>query len=913
MSEFALIAIRFIEFDSEQIRQHGKLKEQGLELNLISLKYFKTLKAILNVENVPPLFDNLFAWYNCPVLEIPNAILARVTTSKGSSGLLPNIANFWDQLLANASDQPGLTEISRLPQELYNVVLGLVKTAYRHGPTLSDVLVNVIMHLRAVCMRIDHRYLLMVEKQAPSLSIDLSRRLLDGVADAYADLVLLDRDAAWPVLRVAVGEVPDAELDQLPGLVAYAYRFRMCLKCAKEGRMELRVQGVETIANNLLAAYKKFIEPNVAALAFELPIVRYLISFIRTSKIVDYVLGVDSHPQLISRLGHIIGFLAVTKSYEPEDVDKLWQSMTSSHDMRTVEAIVWMLQPIYGLMEERCLIRFCEKFSEVPLADFDEKMINFCRQVLSAAANKHAQRYTDEPLDTAPYQVILRLIRHGSASDEIPGQRKMLMRNFGYEQMGILLKMGPSTNDKQLMYAECMQDIAEKQPNALGSIYAIDAMLGQPPIRPEQLEYLVENFDFTNVIIAELAHTVSREMTSATLEPEFIARLRLVEGIIQHLPETLTIELSESLWHTLLLAPNLTLVCRNYSWATLSKIVSEARAKNSYLDRCLSDYLSQLPVESYTEEFLKFLEKSVNYECRIDPPPPAAKDGVVVIPGVDRIWHVMLTAPSHTIEMGAIALIIKLFLDFSIMLRAAEPAIVATHIWLVNRCISGLSNAASQLKSYSDGTMSGEDEPMVIVASDTEIQTQELRFSRSLLLLKDFVQAVRSRPRYRNIKPISSGPNGQGGATNGDLICLSFQTFEDGKRGEVRKLQIGELETASNLAERLVGLTGWSKFDTVVGGGRLKLLEEGSKTLQDLRVGKTGMLLVRKAVDAVDVQNIAVNREPQEASAIDQAILQHFQAFYEYLGFEERLSRDVSNCLFHNNLVDANSGRYSIS
>src|SRR5699024_4630035 len=108
------------------------------------------------------------------------------------------------------------------------------------------------------------------------------------------------------------------------------------------------------------------------------PVVSYLVSFLREHKIVDYILGIDSHPQLISRSYNIVGFLIVTSTYTDLDTDTIWKTVIESQDPRTVAEVLVMFKKTFHMHQLEALLYLCSKLLDLPLDCFDARMIEYC-------------------------------------------------------------------------------------------------------------------------------------------------------------------------------------------------------------------------------------------------------------------------------------------------------------------------------------------------------------------------------------------------------------------------------------------------------------------------------------------------------------------------------------------------------
>ena len=258
--------------------------------------------------------------------------------------------------------------------------------------------------------------------------------------------------------------------------------------------------------------------------------------------------------------------------------------------------------------------------------------------------------------------------------------------------------------------------------------------------------------------------------------------------------------------------------------------------------------------------------------------------------GADLLWHLSLVAPPGTIERKTIHMLVSLYLDSPGIQYASQSVIEAMHIEVVERCIRQLTVAASKLKAFSDGTSSGEDEPMVIVASEGEVHSQRLDFTRSLLILREFVQGVRSRPVHSPSAPARMQVLRDSQDAKGDIIRIRYQSFSGGTNTGIHSIDVGELETIDDLSHRLIKLTGFSKFIAIAGGQKLDLSGNSQLTLRDMKFDQMGLLIIKKAQDADPL--------PESGSApglrpLEVEVMEHFSELYELLDMEESLAKEV--------------------
>ena len=305
----------------------------------------------------------------------------------------------------------------------------------------------------------------------------------------------------------------------------------------------------------------------------------------------------------------------------------------------------------------------------------------------------------------------------------------------------------------------------------------------------------------------------------------------------------------------------------------------------------MTDYLPRLDAENLNERILHFAENSVLYEMHMNQPRDEQDQNVVSLPGINRVWRFVMECPTGTVVNEATNWIIKQYLDHDIVLRCPRRVVEATHLSLVARCLSEVFSAAAKLKSFSDGTISGEDESMIVVAPEEEVRTEELRFTRSLLFLRQFLLGVKCRPRYSPPLSIESRPPKKPFQDRGEEVTIKYEVGAVPGRSTSslqKTLVIGDQNTVDELAMYLSDLTGFTQF-TGVSGGQIMSLTGNQTTIKDSTVG-IGLLLIQKVPDTPEKEPVSTT---PSASSMDAHVMDHFKEFYDLLDLDDHLSKEV--------------------
>ncbi|RHZ67719.1 putative ubiquitin C-terminal hydrolase [Aspergillus thermomutatus] len=891
---FALLGFRLMRLDILTLKQLAENTDMQA-LDLMSRTYLPALGWILQLHSIP-FYRAMERAHGSEIVDLVVQLNIRIAFLP--IGTIHLLSEYAACLLALVS-RPQWSQLSSSLVHSISIVQNIMdsgieqwKIREEESTAESASFPLFLKHVYQFARDIDGKYQVHIAKKLPWVTSDTSESILRCISSIY---LAISRDSSFTsqVAKDLSIELPEhISQDERAWIIYYAWRFAVLKKHIKDGRMELRVHGIETMQADLVNVWRQYIQNNPTGT--EHPLVRFLVGFLRENKIVDYIVGVDSHPQLISRSGNVVGFLIVTSTYGDIDTDTIWKTVTQSQDPRTVSEVLGMLTRTFHMHSalSPALLYLCSKLLELPLAQFDARMVEFCEQLLYQVREKQGERNRhDLPdashVDAVPLRLCVRLIRESAAFEEFSVEHKAFLQRFASSQLSSLISVGLSESDKMETYERCIQDIAEMNQFTVGSIQALNALL--PGYDTQEIRKLATDFDLTALVIAEMVHTVDMKQTDfadSFSKNAFISRIQLLARIIDKVPDSITADLADVLWRKVLVSQTLVEQGRRAVWDMLCELVRRSPKRNPFVERCIQEYLPELSPNDYSPELLAFAKQAVNYEVRFNPPPIAKENEVVSIPGLDRIWNFILTAPPGSIETDATNFAIEVYLDHGVINRSPRSAVEATHIALVDRCVEQLKSAAAQLKSSIGDTVDGTDESMLGDLSGGESRADAIRFSRSLLFLRQFLQGLRTRPQYS--PPQNSPPGLPDHPVKGELVEIRYQTFNGSAQSKFRSLRIGDLATATELVEKLVQLTGFSKFSTITGGRRLDLLEKPDLTIRELKIG-SGLLLIRKNADSREV--VSTGRRPSLTS-VDSEVLKHFDDLYDLLNLQDHLARE---------------------
>ena len=874
------------------MKTYGTATESEASIEPLSKAYLPTLAWLLSYRDIQ-FYEVLRLSREFSVPNLVSAVMDLLASD--DIDIMHHLSTFVDQIATHIIKRPALSPtflqaiviISQFARSGNERVLCAAGDQYRNSPQLS----RINDKAAGFFVKVDALLRTGITKQLPWLTIENSPDLLRTVSRSLQ--CILEQDAALGKrmaedLGLEISEVPTEESSDI---VAYAWKFSVLRKYITLGRMELRVYGVETMQQDLVHVWKCHIQYNADCMT--VPLVRYLVGFLQSTKMVEYIVGVDSHPQLINRSANLVGFLCVTSTYTDADTDTIWRTVTLSQDPRTVADVLNLLRSILSMSQLSSTLYLCEKLLDISIERFDARMVDFAHELLNAIRHKsqHPNR-GEEVVNVLPFRLCIRLIRDSSATQTCPPEQKRSLQTFGSEQLDSFLRtFNVSMQDKNDLWRLCVEDIAAKNSFATGSLYALQAWVAhQPSI---DVPNLANDFNLTNLLITDLIHLVQSAWAIsadvASLDNALRARLWMLSHLIACSPRTITGDLSELLWTELLASRELPQSIRDYAWVMLSERIHLCRSeRNDFFDTFIAEYLPKLGQDDFSAKILEFVQQSVLYEAAFEKLFSTEEENIVSIPGIDRVWRFIMQAPPGTVEIDATNWVIKQYLDHEIVLHQPNAVITATHLTLVERCVKEVVAAAARLKSFTDGTISGEDEPMVIIASEAEIRADEMRFDRSLLFLRQFLHGMKTRPRYSPPPTSEPGLPRKSFEDRGSIMQMKYQCQASNRNNPMIHFTMGSLNTADELGQYLVEMTGFTQFSCFAGGRKVQLFENKT-TLQDMRIGP-GLLLIQKVPNTLE--KLPKTRR-LSVSVVDTKVMDHFDELYDLLDLDERLSREV--------------------
>lgn len=900
-SNFARLTVLILRSDLPQMESYSEDSDPRNIKDPLSRSYINTLGYILHYRDVP-LYHRLRHAHESLFANLISSLVDRLADPEGPD-MLALLHDYISCLAVTLPKKPSLVHSFRAALFLAGQFAHSLhdRQAFRADDKYLNA--EVLTYIRQKCLQLfqaaDEILQTAITKQLSWLTIDSSPALLSILSQVMDHLGNQIPDFGFELLAAA--GVDQAELgDERPrSLFYYAWRFKTLRKYMMNGRMELRVHGIDTMQADLVDVYRDHVRDNQTYAVN--PLVQFFLKFLQNNKIIEYIIGVDSHPQLISRSNNIIGFLSVTGYYSNAETDTIWQTVTDSHDPRIVTEVLQLLKSIFqtgATLDD--LHYMCDKLLALPLEKTDQRILDFATDLFFCIRDKTRTTpgFATQSLYGNIFKVCVRLLRDICVAENPSSDRFARIRHVASDLLTQMLRPlhigGPTadgTEQQEETWEALVADVKDNSPYATGSIQALNSWLYV--MDAEAVDQVVQKFDYTEALAANTKH-ISESLLgggpylSTTIESDSEVRLMAFGLIITRTPESLTADTLESFWTSLFTAPQLPEIVRLKAWETLTNVIRPGPSMpNLVIDYIIADYLPRVEPRDMTRTYLTFLQHAVGYESRLRSPLAVPEGEVVTIPGIERLWQVILETPSQEVQIAATDFVIKQYLDHPLITRRPKASIEATHLWLVDRCVQQVMASATRLKSITDSASSTADG--IVMINSSEVQVEDTRFDRSLTFLRRFLEGIKSRPRYSPLPETDFDRLQDTFQTRGDVFTANLQIFGSNRISESpRDIPLGTTNTGGELWQYMADLTGFAQFSIIIGGRKVSLKDEKA-TLNELKIGQ-GRIMIHKAPGS---EEHGPADKFRAATPVDSKVMDHFGELYELLDADERLARQV--------------------
>lgn len=687
----------------------------------------------------------------------------------------------------------------------------------------------------------------------------------DQTAKTLADELLDIEDHGSPTTSSPAITEASAEHDKyrqytdlLPVLVANAWKFKLLRKYIVKGRMELRVMSISFMDSALVSLHQEYNTVDSG----RHPVLRYLADILLHGRVIDYIISADSHPQLISRSGNIVGFLVVTERWMDSQADAVWNTVSRSPDPRVVAATMTMLRSIIGLMTPSDQLYLCMKIHELPIESFTLDVLRFLRELTVKLLDRHpAVDWSLRDYTARPWNVCIRLIQDTAPHDGVT-KHDLDLHEEADEQLRLLARNIPEP-EQRVIYERCLEHIAGRSRSATGSVRVFFILTSFSA----SMSFLTSNENMVRQVLEEIPAYVQTEAKGHPHRYQLQAlkyRLELLALFVCRIGKVVPEDLYNTLWDHVVGSRALSNSARDSAWAQLLDAI-KLSPNNEFCHQLVTEYVPTMHPQFYTSGLYEFVAAYkfplVRKTIQLDD----KAYSLLQIPGGDLLWSLALYSPEGTIEKMAACELAKRYTQITQSRNITLPEVEVAHIELVEQCMRELRSAYTTL--HHDDSLDQQD--------------SRLRFGRVLMFQKQMLELVRQKPEFNRARRADSKVESmEVDIPNAVTIRYHF----DGHR---QSMAIAPDDTIDDLHRRLCRATGCLKINLYAGGQRLDTAQRAHVSIADAKID--GQLLVQ-AIQRGD-RTHAVATPTAGYSEFETNLVKHFDEMFGWMEANDATSQ----------------------
>jgi ubiquitin carboxyl-terminal hydrolase 34 len=760
-------------------------------------------------------------------------------------------------------------------------------------PEVVSLLVN-IFHL------IDSKLHQDLNKQNDPLNCDFRRDFLLSIPNLLRQIMELDENMRHEFSNSIIGSTELLEPMDYSLVAGVAWKIKLLKQFICSGRMELRVLGTDWMATELVSFFNghKGDSQDIRS-TFILPIFQCIARILVAENIVDYIVSVSSHPQIVNRSYNIIGFLVVTNNFTQQKADLVWDTLLTSQDPRMVAALFGALSNVTRTLtntdEELYL---CKKVVEKPLPFFGADAAQFIQTLLGKFKDSPMQSSFDPDARRHVMQLCIGLLCQCSEPSSFTSSTRRVFED-AVATLNLLSPVTPA-DVRHDIYRDCtigLQNTSTQAPLML-SIFTI------LKFHQDDVEFLTGDLDLLNITMEAFSQQVVEwKMAGQELHPTLLReglerRLELVLYLFFNVPQPAQSAVTLRFWNHLVGRDAVNTEAREFAWQVLDLSISRLPQlkQQEIFDLLYKSYLPKLTAGDYVRSFIDFVEKITRYKLR--------KEAVIgkhdtadmlTLPGLELMWTVVLSAPNSSGPEKAMKFLTSLFLEKHQMQRFSNLPLDQIHVSLVHKCINTMDNAFMRHRKLRDNV----ERDSMDAADPVKVQNDTVAFCRVTNLLLMMLQFIRNHPDLsKPLPPVESSlPSKNEEPTVestiiGDEIRIPYEVHK--LKGETignQWLNMDDLATRKELHSRIASEYGLGKFKAIWGGAYISLLDDPLQTIRDFGAVSKGRLIVKEISSNTVPENL--NTTLRSKSQFELELLQSFDTVYKFMDSYDAISKST--------------------
>jgi hypothetical protein len=834
-----------------------------------------------------------------------------ITEFLNESNRLWYLVNFTDLLLQNVQNDKSLeVTLAASIKLVTSITVTLTNWSTDAHPLRNTKAISTYLH--GLMLRIDQTLTANIEKQGKYLSLALRQKLVQYATILLPYIARTDEQVG-ELLSALLGHASESDFEIMVPL----WHIKIARTYITKGRMDLRVAGASLLSDELdrICYQHGHMDPGTGNLY---PGLRRIAQTLIDQKLLDAILGVDSHEQIIAQSRGIAKYLIITKDHGHELLDLIWNTIINGQNPGTVRATTELLGYLLNSPEEEALIMsiedihyVCEKILTSPPMilgpGFLETVSNLFRP-LSLIFRSSSNTTAIEELATNSFSLYLGLI--GIARKSSNNQSDYLLQLCRYA----LLNLAPIIPEfrRNAFYSSCLDAIRTRSFDADFVFDAMNAIFGAVNGRNcnwkdclQDLNMLIQELNLTEILIGDMQSFVSERLQvdqsdDPLLLEYFKARVTFLLLLIEKQPDCVTDTNFDIIWNCLVRDGTSNSV-RGIVWDGLIHLVKNTHEiGNKFLNRIITETLPNVHPDHFTTPFMNFLKFVVQYleiQRRRNNIP---RDNSPTVGVIELVWRLLIETNDETAYQLSSDYLATFYLDPIFFGTVPLEEMVSTHVEFARRCLSYLESAFTELSDQQK--QSSSDVELLTPIDKDKGHPPGIRFRRVVTLLGKMVSFIQRTKIFKEDLPaLASLPPSPPDCNQ--KFRIKFQV-EDGD--QPLELELGRLETRYELDSRLRQLTGIPILELTSGDRCTRLLERPMQTL--------GVFLGNNEDEILKIRGLYPEFRPWYTAGIsmyssprtrlERTIIGNFSTFYKFLWQNDNISQLVCSPRLKSNILE---------
>jgi ubiquitin carboxyl-terminal hydrolase 34 len=825
-----------------------------------------------------------------------------LNTDAGIKGL----AKYFYLSVDRFDENPAFVEIAIHSLHIVNTAVTLGHHSFTIDQNLAPHCAEHARYMMNMFHAIDARLNEGINKQNDPINAEVRKNLPPLMAEFIRRFMQMDESISKQIFDEIVGNFDSLRPDSYPSVASWIWKIKHMWRYIRNGRMELRVIGADTMSTDLVTFYTEHGNGEIRCRPIPMEF-KCVAQLLLDEGMVEYMVGVSSHPQVMSRSGNIIGFLVITDNFTTEKADMVWEKLSKSEDPRITAALLFALNTVFrNLTELDEEVYLCKQLVQSPIPFLVAEAYS-CLATVFGKLRSRAMHLTFENEQLASIVIACLQLMIQCAETHPPTQ---ITKNIREEANNLLSVIARDLPDglRQQIYKDWVARIEKRDSSEVIYMQAILTVVQYNP--DKDLKYLANELQLTRIAMESFESfvqtwksVISSGKGDKQREGEELGyRLSLILKLLETCPESASSEVYMTFWDYLVGRNALNNMTREYAWKELAKLADDPRqSRREALDSLYEVLLPTIRPENFTPSFIACAEKLARLKIRDVKPTDEGAEGVLRLPGVDLMWRVMLMAPEGSGEDIAIKFLANIWMSKTIE-RFTNESIETNHRTVVRLCIKRMNQAYNFM--YSQNSENGITSPGGSESMDTtdpeKCNYEERAFSRCAAFLRTLMMYIRSRPEM--IRPLPQIPVpdvNESGVINGEPLTIKYQVYpaEGGQLGAMKEMVVGDLETRQELHQRVCQLAGFSKFKLIWGGMVLNLLEKPMETLRDFKAENRNLMMIKQDAPNPMEDHHASSHAALAKTVFDREVLNEFETLYKFMDSEDGASNAVYELL----------------